>query len=243
VFHRIHPSAAPLDDDGLHAAYARPAGVPHLRAGFVASLDGAATVDGRAGGLGGPADQRVLQVLRTGADAVLVGAGTVRAEGYGGGLIDDASVARRMAEGMAAYPTLVIATARLDLDPGASVFTDARTRPVVVTRDDADPARIAALEPVADVVRAGAGEVDLAAALAVLRSRGLARIVCEGGPSLYGRLVASGLVDDLCLTIAPIVAGGDATRITAGAPEAVRRMPLAHLLVADGLVFGRWSRH
>jgi riboflavin biosynthesis pyrimidine reductase len=229
----------PLTDDELTGLYAHQHGV---RMNFVSSVDGAVEVDGRSAGLGTPADRKVFGLLRQFPDALLVGAGTVRREGYHAVTLDPPRRAWRREHGLAPYPRLVVVTARLDLDPSHPAFADAPVRPIVLTRSAAPPDRRTAMEPVADVLCHGDDEVDLAAGLADLRERGLTRILCEGGPHLFGALTAADLVDEVCLTISPMLAGAGAGRITAGPASAVRGLTLAHVLCADSDLLMRYAR-
>lgn len=231
-------------------------GFSHVRMNFVASIDGAATVDGRSGALGGTNDRAIMQVLRSLCDAVMVGAGTVRAEGYGGLNLTEPHQQRREKLGLTPVPTLVVVTASLRLNPSASVFTRAETRPIIVTHAAAEhaagEAAVNALAEVAELIIAGETEVDLAQALRVLRERGLTRVLCEGGPELFSSLLEDDLVDEVCLTVSPVVVGGDARRIThphhptdaaASAAFDSRRFTLAHVTHDDeGFVFLRYAR-
>jgi riboflavin-specific deaminase-like protein len=216
----------PAEDIDLEAAYAVPPGTPWLRANMVSTVDGSVTdADRLSGGISGPADKALFASLRTMADAVLVGAGTVRAERYR----------------PAALP-IVVVSRRLDLDPAAPLFAEAEHRTVVVTARDAPPDRLAAMAEVADVVATGEGVVDLTAGLGELRQRGLAHLLCEGGPMLLGALLAEGLVDELCVAMSPRVVGGSAGRIVNGPwlPDDAWR--LRQLLETDGFLFARWER-
>ncbi|MFG1884258.1 pyrimidine reductase family protein [Micromonospora sp. NPDC049102] len=234
------PSAEPLDDATLTALYGR-ADQPRLRVNFVSSLDGAVSVDGYSAGLSGEPDKRVFGLLRMVCDALVVAAGTLRHEGYRAVRLDERRRAWRQANGLAAYPTLVVVSGALDLDPAQSAFADAPVRPIVLTHADADPPP--GLTDVADVLRCGTGPVDLAAALAALHGRGLTQLLCEGGPHLFGALAAADLVDELCLTVAPLLAGPGPGRITAGAASPPRHLPLRHVLAADdGVLLLRHAR-
>src|SRR5690606_15464855 len=174
-----------LDDDALIAVLREPV----LRVNFVSSVDGAATRDGLSGGLGDAADRRYFELLRRVADVVLVGAGTVRAEGYGPMRVSDASVAWREAHGLTPHPVFAIVSGSLDLDPASRIFTEAPIRPIVVTTPGRD---VAPFAEIADVVESGVGErIDAAAAIEALRARGLSRILCEGGPHLFCSLIAA----------------------------------------------------
>ncbi|WBB57166.1 pyrimidine reductase family protein [Verrucosispora sp. WMMD573] len=224
------PSPEPVDDDVLIARYGR-VEQPHLRMNFVTSVDGAVSLDGYSAGLSGPPDKRVFGLLRMLCDALLVAAGTLRHEDYRAIRLDERRRAWRRAHGLTEYPTLVVVSGTLDLDPTQAAFADAPVRPVVLTRRDA-PAP-PGLTAVADLVRHGEDRVDLVAGLADLRRRGLGQLLCEGGPHLFGALTAADLVDEVCLSIAPMLAGAGPGRITAGAPSPARSLPLRHVLRAD----------
>lgn len=213
-----------------------------VRLNFVESADGAVTLDGRSGALGGENDRRIMQVLRTLSDVVLIGAGTVRVEGYGSIEVSEEDAAWRLAHGLAAQPRLAVVSGDLGLDPGDAVFTEPSKRPIVVTHASAPADRRQALEEVADVIVCGESAVDLPGTLAALAERGLTQVLCEGGPHLFGTLLDDGLVDELCVTIAPRIVGGEAGRIAAGAREADRRLDLANVLSdEEGFVFLRYA--
>lgn len=232
---------APLDDDALAAWYA-PGDEPELRVNFVTSVDGAVELEGLSAGLSGGPDKRVFGVLRMLCDALLVGAGTLRHEGYRALRLDDRRRAWRRARGLPDYPTLVVVSGALDLNPAQLAFAEAPVRPVVLTHGRAPADRRAALAPVADVLTVGEDAVDLPAAMALLRERGLRHLLCEGGPHLFGSLLAADLVDDVCLTVAPLLAGPGAARIVAGPPTPPRGMVLHHVLSADGALVLRYTR-
>ncbi|WP_103382186.1 pyrimidine reductase family protein [Pseudonocardia dioxanivorans] len=234
---RLWPPGPDLGDD-LDAAllrhYAYPDGLsaPRVRVNFVASLDGAVSVDGLSGGLGSAADKAVFGVLRRLADVVLVGAGTVRAEGYRG--------ARRPTVGRALPPPIAVVTGSAGLDPGARLFTDTAVAPIVLTTAGAPGERRDALRAAgADVVELP----DLAppTLLAELGRRGLHRVLCEGGPALHGALAAADAVDELCLTLSPTLVGGDAGRIATG-PSTMRPMYLAGALLDPGALLLHYVR-
>ncbi|CAD5994039.1 pyrimidine reductase family protein [Agreia sp. COWG] len=232
-----------LDDDALVAAYSvADRRVPTVRMNFVTSLDGSATVDGVSGGLGGPADKAVFDTVRRLADVVLVGAGTVRSEGYGAMRLSDADAAWRQAHGLAAQPAFALVSGRLDLDPASDVFVKAPVRPLVLTSDAAPGSRRAALEAVATVISCGTDSVDARQLVCALVDRGLTQILCEGGPSLFGTLIDADLVDELCLTVSPLLEGGAGIRISHGATSAARRMRLVHVLESNGLLLTRYAR-
>ena len=227
----------------MEQAYAYPPDRRWLRANMVASVDGAASADGRSGGLSSPADKRVFRVLRALADVIVVGAGTARAERYAAVTPEETTPTERVARCQTATPAIAVVTSRLDLDPGSGLFAGAATRSFVLTCAAADPRRLRALREVADVVVAGEDRVDLPVALDALAERGLRRMLCEGGPALLTQIAAAGRLDELCLTISPLLTGGGAGRILAGAglspPLPLR---LSHLLEQDGALFARYAR-
>jgi riboflavin biosynthesis pyrimidine reductase len=234
------PDPTPLDDDALTALY-EPDG-PGLRVNFVTSVDGAVEIEGFSKGLQNPPDNRVFALLRQFPQALLVGAGTLRHEGYGPVRLDPARRAWRTARGLDPYPRLVVVSRRLDLDPASPALRDAPARPVVVTCAAAPPDLCTSLASVADVLVHGDDEVDLGAALADLRARGMAMILSEGGPHLLGSLTAADLVDEVCLTVSPLLAGPGAGRITAGTRSEVRDLVVAHILYGEDAILLRYAR-
>lgn len=230
-----------LDDDEILATYPTPAG-PWVRVNFISSLDGATTRDGRSGGLGDAADRRVFALLRRLADVVLVGAGTIRIEGYGGFRLDPTDFEWRLARGSVEHPVLAIVSGTLDLDPASAVFTDAPVRPIIYTVESAPSHRRTQLEAVADVVSVGATEIDPRALRAHLTTHGLHRIHCEGGPRLFGTLIQAGVVDELCLTLAPTLEAGTAGRIARSPEGNPVGMSLAAVLRAGDELLLRYVR-
>jgi riboflavin biosynthesis pyrimidine reductase len=213
-----------------------------VRANMVASADGAVTVDGLSGGLSSPGDRQVFWVLRGLADVIVAGAGTARAEGYHPTKGKDFWGPLGLREGRPAAPPIALVSRSLELDPAAPVIADAPpdARTIIITCSSAPADRRAALAAAADVIVAGDDEVDLAAAMTALAARGLGRILCEGGPRLLADLAASGALDELCLTVSPVLAGPGAQRILAGTPFPARRLELAHVLEEDGVLFCRY---
>ena len=233
----VHP-AWPSDADGLLALYPR-SPAPALRVNFIASADGAVSVDGLSAGLQGPGDKEIFDSLRTVCDALVVAAGTVRAENYDALRLTPAARASRRAHGLPGFPLMVVVSRSLELDPAQLVFADAPVRPIVVTTTRAPAERVAA---VADVIAVGDDEVDLPAAVRALHARGATQLLCEGGPHLLGSLIAADLVTELCLTVSPLLVGGGPGRIAAGAAAGPRRMTLRHVLTRDDMLFLRYTR-
>ncbi len=218
----IHPE--PADDVSPDELY----GVTRSRVGdrpwvglcMIASLDGTTVVDGRSGGLGNETDSAVLAALRRAADVIIVGAGTARAEGYG----PPGKPGQRIG----------VVTTTANVDPASALFTSGAG--FLILPVDGPPAPAGPAGPL-DAVRAGSGRVDLVGAL-----RRLDDVIdpptfvqCEGGGTLNGSLLAAGCVDELDLTVSPVVAGGDGPRVSVGAPAILERFQLAHLAV-DALV-------
>ena len=215
---------------------------PRVRVNFIASLDGAATIDGLSGGLNNADDKLVFDTLRLLTDVILIGAGTVRAEGYGGIRVSADDADWRTQAGLAAQPPLAVVSGRLDLDPRHPLFTEAATRPIVLTHAAAPADRRAALAEVADVIVCGEEEVEPRRVVAALAERGLPQILCEGGPHLFGDLLAADCVDELCLSFSPVLVGGSAGRIAVGASALTRAMELLHVLRAGDMLFLRYAR-
>lgn len=213
-----------MTDTALESLYAYPEGRTWVTANFVSSVDGAVSVEGRSAGLGSPADKQIYLLGRELADVVMVGAGTVLIEGYRG--------ARRSKP----LPIAVV-TARGTLTPDLPLFTDTSVPPIVIT---CAAARLPSLP--ADVIIAGEDEVDLKVAVAELAARGLHRINLEGGPRLFGSMIAEGLVDAVNLTVSPLLTVGDSSRIAHGPVIGPVDLTLASVLRADDVLLLRYQR-
>jgi riboflavin biosynthesis pyrimidine reductase len=213
-----------------------------VRANFIASLDGAATHDGRTGGLNDAADKAVFDLLRMLSDVVLVGAGTLRIEGYRDLRIDADDVAWRTEHGLPGQPTLAVVSGRLDLSAAMDAFSRAPVRPIVFTVRTSSPQKQREMGAVADVVACGEHALDVPAMLEALRVRGLSQVLCEGGPHLLGTLVAADRVDELCLTLSPVLENGAAGRIIAGAAQTPRPMRLMGVVDAGDTLMLRYAR-
>jgi riboflavin-specific deaminase-like protein len=234
---RLLPSPGPVE---LAEAYRLPPG-RHLRVNFVAALDGATSIAGRSGGLGSDGDLRVFRVLRALADAVLVGHGTAAAEGYRP-IAADSPVGRlRASLGREPTAPVVVVSRRASLSPADQLVTGAISPTVLVTCAAADRDRRAALADAGVVVLVcGDDDVDLPAALEELDDRGLRQVLCEGGPSLFRAALAAGVVDELDLSVAPLLAGGAPGLLGhAGLPEPAAA-DLLQVLEEDGYLFTRY---
>ena len=250
---QVYPGGSALTDAAVAGLYAYPdPGAPPrcwMRANMVASLDGAAAVDGRARGLSGEADEQVFAMLRALADVILVGAGTARAEHYAP--VRPESEGLRWAwlrDGRTPSAPIAVVTRALDLDLASPLLAGAppHARTIIITTESALPGRRAAAARNAEVIVAGEASVDLKAAVDALAERGHQRISCEGGPHLLGQLADAGLVDELCFTLSPLMAGPGADRIvTGGLPMpggGTLPFRLAHVLEDEGHLLCRYVR-
>ena len=238
-----------LGGDELSQLYGYPtdSDTAWVRANFIASLDGGATVEGLSGALAGPGDRAVFVVLRGLADVVVVGAGTVRSEGYSGAQLSVAQRQHRQARNQSEIPPIAIVTKSGHLDRDLAVFTRTEVPPLVLTCSaaaDETRSRLAGLAgEVIDCSGDDPSEVDVAAVVTKLQARGLRRILTEGGPTLLGAFVDGELLDELCLTIAPLVVGGQARRIASGTGQLQTRMRCAHVLTDDaGYLYTRYIK-
>jgi riboflavin biosynthesis pyrimidine reductase len=212
----------------------------HVRANFVLSLDGIVEVDGRCGCLGGGADRAAFMAMRAVADVVLVGAGTVRQEHYGPVRLDAAAQERRRGRRQVPVPPLAIVSNRADLDPAARVFTT-ETKPLLLT-SAAAAVRRPDLTGVAEVIACGDQWVDVTVALAALQDRGLGRVLCEGGPTLLRSLVGANLLDELCCTTSPLLAGPGHRGLLGDQPLTdLISLSLASVLEGDDMLLARYQ--
>jgi 5-amino-6-(5-phosphoribosylamino)uracil reductase len=212
---------------------------PWVLLDMISSIDGATTVKGRSGGLGDQDDRDMFAALRTVADVILIGAGTLRAENYHPVELDGARRAARERRGLSPDPRLAIVSGRLDFDPSLRVFSDPSHRPIILTRHDVDSERVEAFSDVADVYPIE--DLDARAMIDQLR---IAKVIlCEGGPTLNGFLVAADLVDEVNLTIAPLLVSGESRRVAHGpAPIDPVELRLERILRGDRSLFLRFAR-
>jgi riboflavin-specific deaminase-like protein len=210
---------------------------PYVLTNFAITLDGRATIHGRSGPIGSEVDTQMLVGLRTKVDAVMIGAGTLRVERYGRIVPDPEKRAQRERAGLSHDPLAVVVSGRLDIPWDAPLFTEADAPVLIFTASETEAPETRA--PV-EVIRHD-GRVDLAAALAHLRTgRGVRALLCEGGPIVHAQLIDAGLVDELFVTHAPKLSGGEGPRLVTGLPELERPLELAWLLEQDGELFARY---
>jgi riboflavin-specific deaminase-like protein len=237
----LYPDSRPSSPEelaaGLRLGDEAPLGRPYLVLNMVSSLDGKATIDWRTKGLSTDLDRRLFHRLRTQADAIMVGAGTVRAERYGRMAKSEELRAVREAEGLAPDPLAVIVSSRLDLPADLPIFGEPDQRVLIATGSDAELPEVEA-----ELLYERVGD-DLPLLAARLREQhGIRSVVCEGGPTLNSHLLAAGLVDELWLTLNPKLAGGAAALTIVAGRELVEPAELAPISVAEGGgdLFTRW---
>lgn len=231
----------PVSDAELESAYLSDRrDSTWLYINMVATIGGATTIDGDSSSIGDEQDLIVFRVLRSAADLILVAASTVRAEEYRKPRLPDRLVKLRLDRGQPEIPRVAIVTSSLEFD--IEPFGDAP--PIVVTSEDCPSDRRAELQKSTDVLVCGDHQVDLTLALTKLRAMGFGRILSEGGPTLNGQLAAADLVDELCLTTAPMIVSGDSKRIVFGhdAIPGGHSYRLARAIVGTRSLFTRWLR-
>ena len=210
---------------------------------MVAGLDGTAAIAGKVGALSTASDQVLFRRMRQVADVVMVGAETVRREGYGVVALDDDARRRRREQGLPPTPPLAVVSRSLNLDWTAAAFrkAPAHARTLVVTCGSADARRREAAAQVADLVVAGDEKVDVRQAFRALAQRGHRVVVCEGGPTWLGFVVAAGLLDELCLSVSPVM-GGDRLPVAVTPDGAgLTHFELRHVLAEHGTLFLRYE--
>ncbi len=237
-----------VDDGRLADFYAYPGDLRScwVRGNMIASLDGGATDDGKAGGLAGTGDRAVFSLMRHAADVILVGAATVRIENYSGAQLPVAARQARQRRGQGEVPPIAVVTRSGDLDPSALLFTRTEVPPLILTSSrtvEDTRRRLTAVAEVIDASGTDPNSADPAVVLEVLAERGLFRVLTEGGPLFLGSLIENGLMDELCLTVAPILVGGASKRIVTGLGHVHTKMRRAHLLADDdGYMYTRYVR-
>jgi riboflavin biosynthesis pyrimidine reductase len=214
---------------------------PAVRLNMIVSVDGGTSWNGVSGALGGPADKALFGVLRSFADVVLVASATMRSEHYGPAVVDPAFRDARRERGQAPAPRIAVVTRTCQFDWDEPFFTAATARPIVLTVSSASEADRARASEVADVIIAGTDDVDLRRAIDELGALGAENVLAEGGPTLNGELARAGLLDELCVTLSPLLASGDAKRIIAGSTlDALEPLSLCSICEQDNYLFLRY---
>jgi riboflavin-specific deaminase-like protein len=217
----------------LDLAARAPADRPYLVLNMVESIDGRTTIAGHVGELTSPVDQQIVYKMRTQAEALLVGAGTVRVERY----------AELVPPGLGPQPLVVIVTASVSLPRDLPLLQEPETRIVIATHSDATLG-FDHLAQVEYLRLPGEGSrVDCAALCAALRSEyGIRSVVCEGGPSLNESLLEADVVDELFLSLSPMLVGGAERALVETAPAHFpRRTRLAWVATRDDYLFLRYE--
>ena len=235
-------------DGALTRRYAYPDDLrsPWVRGNMIASVDGGATSGGKSGDLGGDGDRAVFAVQREVADVIVVGASTARVEGYSGVQVNAAQREERRRRGQAEVPPIAVLTRSGRLERAAPLFHRTEVAPLILTSADAVADTRRRLGTVAEVLDASGSQsdsVDLHTALDLLAGRGLLRVLTEGGPGVLGMFIEQDVLDELCLTVAPVLVGGKSDRIVTGPAELHSAMQLRHALTDDdGYLYLRYTR-
>ncbi|WP_419926711.1 dihydrofolate reductase family protein [Candidatus Poriferisocius sp.] len=215
---------------------------PWLMLNMVTSADGATSASGVSGGLSSPEDREVFAAIRAVSDVILVAAETVRREGYGPPKTCPEAAEARASRGQSPRPRVAVVSRSLDLDFTAPLFDD-HPPPMLFTVADPPPDRLARAEAAAAVHRLGTHRVDLPEVLRRIGQSGARVVLAEGGPSLNGQILAAGVLDEMCWTISPTLAGGDTPRMTQGAPPRIDRLKLVRVLAQGHTLFLRYLAH
>ncbi|HJQ05726.1 MAG TPA: dihydrofolate reductase family protein [Nocardioides sp.] len=240
ALHHLQTASGTVTDGELLSAYPWPEQGVWVRAMMVTTLDGAAAgADGLSGSVSSDADQQVFRTTRRHADAVLVGAQTLRAEEYTPMRAKPEDAEARAATGQLPAPVVVVVSRSLDLPWDLPIWAESTHRPIVLTDPTAPTAARELAEQHADVIELP--ETSPAGILGALAARGLRRVVCEGGPRLLHELTSAGLVDEVDITIAPLFAGTGRTPATGVLDESVR-FELAHVIESEGFLMTRYLR-
>lgn len=230
-----------VDDDELERLYHYPADPRWLAVNYVSSADGAVEVGGRAARLSNAPDRKVLQLGSDLADVLLVGANTAMVERFEGAHPDDETLRRRRRHGLSDIPPTAVVTTGRTLPADAPVITKAKVPTIVVTCETApQDKRKAWADAGAEVLLVGGNTVDVATAVSALVDRGLGRIDCEGGPHLFGSLIEADVVDELRLTVSPLLISGTAGRIATGLPIDPVDLDLVSVLAEGGVLLLRY---
>lgn len=239
---RLYPDPAELEPaeaiSCLRLADRAPEDRPYVVCNMITSIDGRVAIRGRSGGLGSDLDRQVFQLLRTQADAVMVGTGTLRAERYGRLVRDPALRDRRLVEGLAPEPLAFVVTRSGDLPWDIPLFQDPETVAVIATATDVPPPDVPATIHLLPFAPA---ELTIAAALRRLRAEhGVRSVLCEGGPLVNGALLAEDALDELCVSLSPVLAGGEPMTMVTGMLEELVWLELLWVLEGDGMLFLRY---
>lgn len=242
-----------MTDDDILDLYAPPAELAEssssgafVRFNFVMTADGGATHHGVSGAIGGEGDKRLFQLLRRHAHVLLMGAGTIRAEGYEGDLLSPQDKAWRAERGLSGLLPVALISGSLRLNPDGPFFKQSPVKPLIYTTESAPTEAREKLAEVAEIIIAGHGSVEPVRVVEDLVSRGFTMIHSEGGPTILGDFQRTNLVDSLCVTIAPKIAGPGEKRIGGegdATENVLRTMTLHALLEHQGELHTEYRKH
>ena len=240
----LFPEATdPVDPEVVYADLPTASGRPSVRLNMIVSVDGGTSWNGVSGALGGPADKALFATMRALTDVVLVASGTMRAENYGPVILSPERQDERRARGQEPVPAIAVVSSSCRFDWSSPFFSAATRRPYIVTVDSADPEAREQAQQFADVIVAGTDTVDLTVAIREIGARGARSILAEGGPTLNGELAQAMLLDELCVTLAPLLASGDAKRLIAGSSlEMLAPLAVHSVCEEDDYLFLRYRR-
>jgi riboflavin biosynthesis pyrimidine reductase len=240
AFRELYPTVQDANLAVLYQPPHRPTDQRHVRVNMIASLDGGTALGGTSGSLGDAADQLVFATLRSYADVILAGAGTVRAERYGPARPSPTQRDARRQRGQAPVPPIAVITRSAHLDWATPFFTEAEVSPIIITVEASRDA-IRHASAAVDVIIAGDDEVDLTVALDELTRRGYPDVLVEGGPTINAELAARRVLDEVCVTVAPTLVAGPSPRVLAGPVlDPPIGLHLSSVITADGYLFVRY---
>jgi riboflavin-specific deaminase-like protein len=243
----LPPPAGPVEVLSLYGNDDRraPDGRPYVVVNMVTSLDGATAVDGVTAALGSATDRAIFLYLRHLADAVLVGAATVRMEKYGPARSSLEAQAERLARGQTPRPPIVVVSRSVSFDWDTPFFVDADPPPILLLPADTDRRQLRRARQSAEVITAGNGTVDLPGALSELRDLGVKMLLCEGGPTLNTEILRAQLIDEICVTFTPKLAPGGYPRgmFAPAADSLSPSLSIIHVLEEEGFLYVRYRIH
>jgi riboflavin biosynthesis pyrimidine reductase len=230
-----------IDPGAVYADMPRNDLRPAVRLNMIMSVDGGTSGNGVSGALGGSPDKALFGVLRSLTDVVLVASATMRGEQYGPAVLGSKFQEARRERGQSPVPRIAVVSRSCEFDWSSPFFTAASERPIVFTVSSAPEANRTRAAKVAEVIIGGEDDVDLLRAIGELGSRGMKSVLAEGGPTLNGELARAGLLDELCVTLSPLLVGGDAKRIIAGSTlDTLLPLDLHSICEEDNYLFLRY---
>jgi riboflavin biosynthesis pyrimidine reductase len=234
-------SGSEVDPETVYADLPHNDARPAVRLNMIVSVDGGTSWNGVSGALGGPADKALFSVMRSFADVVLVASATMQGEQYGPAVLAPNFQDARRRRGQAPVPRIAVVSRKCRFDWSSPFFTTATARPIVLTVSSAAPEDRGRAAEVADVIVAGEDDVDLALAVDELGALGAESVLAEGGPTLNGQLARAKLLDELCVTLSPLLASGDAKRIISGSTlDELEPLDLRSICEDDDYLFLRY---